>query len=145
MKMSGTIRVKTEPKWGTLFADWKKYCGEFHQLFFLAACVGYRAGERTPLKRGDERFWSSTVTPEEWVCFYAMLLEDNGFDWTSSTDENALAIAEQYANVGLSLLVEHVLGDYMGSKKEAPSLDSSARGLPREVVSYVRAQSSSSA
>ena len=64
MKMSGNIRVKTEPQWGALFGDWKKYCGEFHQLFFLAACVGFRTGEKSELKRGEERFWSNTLTPE---------------------------------------------------------------------------------
>ena len=85
MKMDGNIRVATEAKYKELYNNMKANgaVDDFHELFFLCACLGYRKGVQRPVKKRDDRFWSRTITPREWACYYAMILEKNAFDYGS--------------------------------------------------------------
>jgi hypothetical protein len=111
-----------------------------HEIFFLCACLGYRKSRRKALGRdGDDRFWSSTITPEEYASYYAMLIESNDMDFSVIADDKAVVgTMEEYANAGMDILLEEVLGDYILSRGEDLRLDPScSRELPKVLLSYV--------
>ena len=97
MKMDGKIRVATDAHYKELYNNMKGSgtVGDFHELFFVCACLGYRGKKSIPIKKRDDRFWSSTITPREWTCYYAMILEQNGYDYTKvSDDKDVLTMIE---------------------------------------------------
>jgi len=149
MKMDGNIRVATEAKYKELYNNIKNNgaVDDFHELFFLCACIGYRRGVQTPLKRRDDRFWSRTITPREWSCFYAMILEKNAFDYEKvSDDKDVLAAIEGYANAGMDILINEFLGDYLlpSSRSSDPQLDPTCcKELPKQFVHFIFEQSES--
>jgi hypothetical protein len=149
MKMDGNIRVATEAKYKELYNNMKNNgaVDDFHELFFLCACLGYRRGTKTPLKRRDDRFWSRTITPREWACFYAMILEKNSFDYQKvSEDKDVLAAMEGYANAGMNILIDEFLGDYLlpSSKNSDPQLDPTCcKELAKQFVHFIFEQSES--
>ena len=84
MAMSGEIRVRTSEKYRDIYNDLKNVViRDFHELFFVCACVGYTRKRKTALgKSKEDRFWSKTITPDEWACYYAMVLKDNNMNFT---------------------------------------------------------------
>ena len=149
MKMDGNIRVATDAKYKELYNNMKNYgtVDDFHELFFLCACIGYRKGSQTSLKRSDDRFWSRTITPREWACYYAMVLEQNGFDYEKlSKDKDVLAIIEGYANAGMDVLIDDFLGDYLlpGSRSNNAQIDPAfCKELSKQFVHFIFEQSES--
>ena len=147
MKMDGKIRVATDPTFKELYNNMKSYgaIGDSHELFFLCACLGYRKGKHTPIRKRDDRFWSSTITPPEWACYYAMMLEKNSFDYEKvSEDKDVLAVIEGYANAGISILIDEFLSDYLlsNSKGSDPQLDpTSCKELPKQFIHFIFEQS----
>jgi hypothetical protein len=73
--------------------------------------VGYRNSCPTPLgKLADERFWSSTITPEEWCTYYAIILAENHIDFSQiEEDKSVVAKIEEYAHGGILYLIDNVL------------------------------------
>lgn len=117
MKMDREIRVKTEGRYKRLYNDLKNVVvGDSHELFFVCACLGYKNKRSKPLggSRDDrDRFYSSTINPREWACYYAMLLEQNGMDFLAiQDDKSVIAKIEEYANAGIDILMQDFLGDY---------------------------------
>ena len=111
-----------------------------HEIFFLSACVGYRDGKRKPLGRdGDDRFWSSTITPEEYAGLYAMVIESSDMDFLAIADDRAvIAAMEEYANAGMEILIEDVLGDYTLDRGDELRLDPScSKELPKVMLAYI--------
>jgi hypothetical protein len=147
MRMDTSIRVKTEKKHRMLYRELTStVVGDSHELFFICACLGYRRKRALPLgKRGDDRFWSSTITPEEWTAFYAMLLEDRGMDFAAVQDEKELlARIEEYANGGMQILLEECLDGYITDSGENISLVASAsKELPKVLLQFVYEQAAS--
>jgi hypothetical protein len=149
MKMDGNIRIATDAKHKELYNNMKSYgaIDDFHELFFLCACLGYRKGINSPVKKRDDRFWSRTITPREWSCFYGMILESHSYDYTKiSDDRDVLAVMESYANAGMDLLINEFLGDYLfpASKSSNPQLDPTCcKELPKHLVHFVFEQSES--
>lgn len=143
MKMDGQIRVKTDGRHGKLYNDLKNTAiGDFHELFFVCACIGYRERKRKPLDRsgGDrERFWSNTIVPREWACYYAMVLADSDMDFASIQDDKiVLGVIEEYANAGMAVLIEEFLSDYLIKADAEPQLDTGAsRELAKQLLHYV--------
>lgn len=143
MKMDGQIRVKTDGRYGRLYNDLKNTAvGEFHELFFVCACIGYKERRCKPIdkSRGDrERFWSNTILPREWACYYAMVLADNEMDFGSIQDDKlVLGAVEEYANAGMEILIEQFLGDYLISADPEPQLDPAAsRELSKHLLHHV--------
>jgi hypothetical protein len=126
MSMDTQIRVRTEARYGQLYNDLKGVVvSEFHELFFVCACLGYRTGKPKPLTKSGDRFWSSTITPQEWSCYYAMALEKGGYDYQALGDDEAvIALAEECANRGMEILLEEFLDDYLLPGSSAgPQLD----------------------
>lgn len=149
MKMDGKIRVATDAKYKELYNSMKSngVVEDFHELFFVCACLGYRKGKPAPIKKRDDRFWSSTITPPEWACYYAMVLEQNNHDYTKVADDrDVLAFIEGYANAGMGILIDEFLGDYLlsSSKGTDPQLDSTCcKELPKQFVHFIFEQSES--
>lgn len=149
MKMDGNIRVATEAKYRELYNNMKNYgaVDDFHELFFLCACVGYRKGIQTPIKKRDDRFWSRTITPPEWACYYAMVLEKNAFDYAKvSEDKEVLSTIETYANSGINILIQDFLEDYLlpNTSSTDPQLDPACcKEIAKQFVHYIFEQSES--
>lgn len=141
MKMDPNIRVKTDRRHQTLYNQLRNVAvGDSHELFFLCACLGYR--EKAPKalgKNGDPRFWSGTISPEEWCCFYAMMLEESGMDFKAIQDDGkVMTRMEEYANGGMEILIERVLGEYINSDEAQVSIDESAsKELPKLLLNHI--------
>lgn len=139
MKQSTDIRVRTAPEYETLYKDLRQYCGEAHSVFFLCTCLGFRAGRKAPLSaRRADRFWSSTITPDEWACYYAIAADESGLDFSAlGDDRKVVATAEAYADEGMQVLVDELLSGYLVKPGE-PRLDSSAsRELAWELLKFI--------
>lgn len=131
MKMDGQIRVETEKKYAQLYNDLKGIvCTDFHELFFVCACLGYKHHKRKSLGGGrEERFWSRTIKDFEWACYYAMLLNDTLPNIDYSVVQNDKAVIQQvqeYANAGIELLIDGLLCDYLVKGTREPKLDVTA-------------------
>lgn len=116
MTMDTNIRVKTDRKCRTLYRDLTNLAvGDSHELFFICACLGYRRKHSVPLGRsGDDRFWSDTITPEEWTAFYAMLLQENEMDFNVvQDDKKVIARVEEFSNGGMEILLDECLDGYV--------------------------------
>lgn len=141
MNMAGDIRVRTDRHHRGLYNDFRNFVAkDMHEMFFLCACLGYRADKRKPLGRdGDDRFWSSTITPEEYASFYAMVTEANKMDFSAiAEDKKVVATMEEYANAGMDILMRDVLSDYTLERGEDLRLDPSCSDeLPKVLLAYV--------
>lgn len=147
MNMDGQIRVKTDARYKELYNNMKNslVVGDFHELFFVCACIGYSKGLRKPIAKGDDRFWSRTITPTEWACYYAMLLEQNDYDFSVIMDDKeVLMVIEEYANAGMEVIIDGFLSSYLlpSSKGKEPQLDPScSKTLPKDFLHYILEQS----
>ena len=115
MNMSGDIRVKTDRKYRNLYNDLKNFAvGDMHELFFLCSCLGFRAKKKKSLgSNGEDRFWSRTITPEEYACYYAMMLEESNMDLSAIKDDTKIiSEMEKYANAGMGSLLDNFLSEY---------------------------------
>lgn len=139
MNMSGEIRVKTDKKYKNLYNDLKNFAvGDMHELFFLCACLGFREDKKMPLdSNGEDRFWSKTITPDEYACYYAMVLEKNGMDLSTIKDDKlVIAEIEKYANAGMESLISECLSDYL-VKKDLKLDPTTSRELPKVLLFYI--------
>lgn len=131
MKMLGDIRVQTHQKYRTLYKEFRNLVvKESHELFFICSSLGYKRKKRSPLGRsGDPRFWSSTISPEEYSSYYAMIIESSEMDFDSIEDDSkVIAIIEEYANAGMEILLDEILSDYVIEQDNDIRLDPSCKG-----------------
>lgn len=138
--MDSQIRVRTEARLADLYDDLKRLVvGEFHDLFFICACLGYSTGKRKSLSRAQDRFWSGTITPWEWTCYYAMILNDKDRNLSSiSDDKTVMRVIEEYANAGMDLMIEELLSHYLLTGQKVPRIDQSAsKELPKVTLGYI--------
>ena len=144
MKMDTNIRVRTDRRFRTLYKQLKGLVvGDMHELFFLCACLGYKRRNAVPVgKAADDRFWSGTIEPDEWSCYYAMVLEENAHDFTAIQDDKAVVErVEQYANGGLIILIDELLKEYLAADDGEPAVDPGSIGeLPKELLQYIFAE-----
>lgn len=141
MNLDGEIRLRTDRKYRTLYNELKNFAfGDMHELFFLCVCLGYKAKTRKPLgKDGDDRFWSRTITPDEWACYYAIIIETNNMDFYSiKDDKKVIACVEEYANAGMEILLNEFLSEYITNDADEPKLDSSSsKELPKVLLGFI--------
>lgn len=141
MNMSGDIRVKTESRHKTLYNELKNFVvGDMHELFFICTCLGYKANNPKLLgSNGEDRFWSRTIRPEEYVCYYSMLLEKNNMDISIIKDDKlVLSKIEEYANGGMEILIKEFLSDYLIKSSTELKLDpTSVKELPKTFLSFI--------
>lgn len=141
MKRDERRRIRTSKQHGKLYTELKGILvQEFHELFFLSVCVGYRNDCPAPLgKSGEDRFWSDTITPEEWSTYHSMILARNNMDFGTIQDDNSvIAKIEEYAHGGMLFLIENVLNGFLLEKDGEYILDKTvAKDLPRRVMQFV--------
>ena len=141
MKMDGRIRVKTDRRHRTLYNNLTKVAVDgSHELFFLCACLGYQKHQAKALgKWGEDRFWSSTVTPEEWCSYYAIVLEESEMDFGRIQDDGAvMSRIEEYANGGMDILVDECLKDFLTTSGDDLAVETAmAAELPKVLLQYV--------
>ena len=141
MKMDERRRIRTSKHHGKLYTELKgTLVQEFHELFFLSVCAGYRNECPTPLGRlGEERFWSDTITPEEWSAFNAMILTQNDMDFKAiQDDKTVIGRIEEYAHGGMLHLIDNVLNGFLVEKDGEYAVDKTVvKDLPRRVMQYV--------
>lgn len=139
MKRDERRRIRTSKHHGKLYTELKGILvQEFHELFFLSACVGYRNDCAIPLgKLGEERFWSDTITREEWSAYYAMILALCTMDFREIQGD-VIAKIEEYAHGGMLYLIENELSGYLVETDGEYAVDKTvARDLPRRVMQYI--------
>lgn len=141
MKMSAEIRVRTDKKYRGLYGELKNRAfGDMHEIFFFCVCLGYKQKRQRPLGRdGDERFWSKTITPEEYVCYYSIMLEENEMGFAViQDDQTVISRMEEYANGGMDYLVEDFLQHYLLQNSGELTVDASAsQELAKDLLGYV--------
>ena len=141
MKMDERRRIRTSKHHGKLYTELKgTLVQEFHELFFLSVCVGYRNDCPTPLgKSGEERFWSDTIAPEEWSAYNSMMLTRNDMDFKAiQDDKSVITRIEEYAHGGMLYLIDNVLNGFLVEKDGEYAVDKTvATDLPRRVMQYV--------
>jgi hypothetical protein len=122
--MGDRIRVHTDRAHKSIYAR-SRLVEEGHVLFFIAACVGFRRDCRKPLgKARDERFWSGTITPDEWACYYAMVLKDHDMDFAAIQDDaEVIAHIEEYANAGVGVLLNECLDSFVSDDDSTPTIN----------------------
>ena len=144
MNMSGDIRVKTDRRYKELYNDLRNFAvGDMHELFFLCVCLGYRAKKQTSLaQNGEERFWSQTITPQEYSSFYAIILEQREMDLNSIKDDSAvISEMEKYANAGMEIFLNEFLVDYLAKDRNTLRLDSTySKELPKALLYFIYEQ-----
>jgi len=138
---SSDIRVKTHYNFKYLYNELKNVAlGDMHELFFICANLGYRGKQKKSLgSNSEDRFWSSTITPEEWACYYSMVIEDSSMDFTSLKDDKiVINTIEEYANSGMEILIKDILKDYILKGDGPPRLDSSStKELTKTILHYI--------
>jgi hypothetical protein len=136
------IRVRIETTHRDLYDDMKEqWEWESHELFFVCACLGYSLGIRKELARPYDRFWSSTITPHEWSCLYAMAVELADFDYGVLGDpKRVIFLAEAFANGGMQHLLDDFLGDYVtkGPDGGPRLMPGSCQNLPRAFLLHLK-------
>ena len=139
--MSVDIRVRTSREYKKLYNDFRKRAvQDSHELFFIGACIGYRSGKRIPLGgSAEDRFWSSTITAEEWASYYAMFLESKEFDFGALVDDRVVIQAiEEYSNAGIGILLEELLSEYTRGDTADIGLDPGCSSeLPKILLAYL--------
>lgn len=144
MKMDGRLRVRTDQRYRTLYNDLKNLAfSEMHEIFFVCVGLGFQAQKRKALgKNGQDRFWSSTITPDEWACYYAVMIETHDMDFTAiQDDQNVMSCMEEYANAGMDILLEEILSQYVIYEADEPKIDtSSSKELPKLLLSFIHSQ-----
>jgi len=144
MNMDTNIGVKTDRRYRSLYNELKNFAfGDMHELFFLCVCLGYINNIQKPLeKNGDARFWSRTITPDEWTCYYAIMIESNEMNFHSIMDDKkVIACMEEYANAGMEILIDEILSMYITGNSDEPSIDrSNSKELPKVLLSFIHQQ-----
>ena len=80
-------------------------------LFLLAVFIGYRRGQRSPLKTRRGIFAWAQFTPQEDVpVLQALAIAETGNVSVLANQEELLKIAEEYANSGIVEIQEQVAG-----------------------------------
>jgi len=141
MHMDGEIRVRTDERHGDIYKDLRNFAfGDMHEIFLLCVILGYKANRKKPLgKSGEDRFRSHTITPEEWSCYYAVMLEPRQMDFNSiQNDKDVIGEMEEYANAGMEILLEDVLQDFLVRAEKIPRLErGSSPELPKVILGFI--------
>lgn len=141
MKMDGQIRVKTDSRYSRIYNDLKNVVvGDYHELFFVCASLGLKNKRSKPLGRTHEdRFWSNTISPREWACYYAILLDEKDMNFMAIQDDRVvIARIEEYANAGMEILIAEFLNDYLISNRGESQLDVGYnKELPKHFLHFV--------
>lgn len=115
VKMSSDIRVKVSSVYKEIYTGLKNYAvGDFHELFFLCVCLGYKNNKKIQEQKKEDCFWSRTITSDEWHVYYSLFLHSNHMDFSKlESDGDVISFMEDYANGGMEILIDEFLKDYV--------------------------------
>jgi len=143
MKMDGDIRVGTEVQYKEIYNNLKnnEVIEDFHELFFICACIGYKNSKMSNFKKREDRFFSKTITPIEWASYYSMILEKNNLNYdTIQNDKEVLQVIERYANGGMEIILDDFLNDYIipSTRNTEPKLlPELKKRIPKDFLHYI--------
>jgi hypothetical protein len=114
------IRVEVHRRYHEIYRQlvgqvthYPKIFNQHADVFTLCACLGFRHG-RNPNNKGADLFWSHSFNAEQETVLTAIAVRNANFDYTlMERPEEIIRIAESYADGGMELLLESVLGDFI--------------------------------
>lgn len=135
------VRVATEASHKQIYNDLRnaKAIGEFKELFFACAVIGYINKQKTPLQKKDDRFYADTFTPSEKACLYSMYYCTHNNDFATLNDDKLImSDIEEYANTGMNIIIDDFLQPFLTQKSVTPALDSFKQDdLPKMFLNYI--------
>jgi len=139
IEMSQKLRVKIDPQFKNIYNSLKnKAVGDFHELFFLCTCLGFKNKTKKPLAKREDCFWSNTIIQDEWYAYYAMYLHDHGIDLSCLGDDvKVLDSMQQYANGGMEILIGEFLYDYVKKDSAGSYLVDCTEHLAKELLAKI--------
>lgn len=144
MKMDGEIRVKVSSRFNNVYNDMSGLViNEFHELFYLCVCIGYKVKQKLKLVSPEDKFWSRTFNPDEYSTFYAIMLKDNELDFSSiHNDKDVIKNMEEYANGGMDYLLKNIIPEYVIDNNGGVAIDKSiSKELVKDLLYYLYEQS----
>ena len=138
-------RLRVLGKQGTLDV-YKKLKGkvftEYHNLFTLCVCLGYKnKKKRTSQRTMEQLFWSETFSPHEYAAFSSIIIkEDPDEEYLLLKDgEKSLKFLQDYADGGMEILLESdVIKNYMKEKNNEITLDFGEKDyLQKQLMYYI--------
>lgn len=139
IEMSQRLRVKINPQYKEIYNALKNVAvGDFHELFFLCVCLGKKNGKSLPLEKGEDRFWSSTIIPDEWYSYYGIYLHDHNMELSClKNDVDVINTMQDYANAGMKILIDEFLHDSVKKDATGKYIVDSTTDLPKELLAKV--------
>ena len=140
MKMDGDIRVKISSKYNDLYNGMKGLViNDFHELFYLCVCLGFKNKKRTNLKSAEDKFWSKTFTKDEYSVFYSIMLSENECDFSSiNEDKKVIKVMEEYADAGMDILINEVMPEYTINNANKIDIDKTiSKDLVKNILFYI--------
>lgn len=132
MQMDSNIRVRVEDKYSEMYNEMKNVLVlDSHRLFFICTCLGFEKRYSVPLKKPEDKFWSKTITPEEWTVYYCLQLVSNDMDLAAiEDDKKTIKVIEEYANGGMEILLNDLLENFVVRRDGIEMLKLSDEDLP---------------
>lgn len=139
MQMDQNIRVKIEQKYKGIYNGLKGYAiGDFHELFYLCTCIGYKYKRSIPVQKKDDCFHSRSILTDEWYVYYSLFLAQNEMDFSKLSDDQILFDElQEYANGGMEFLIEEFLTDYVKIDSNGSYIIDNKYLLPKELLMTV--------
>ena len=131
MKMNSEIRVRTSKEYTQVYDSVRKGLNiEAHVLFFVCFCFAVsKRLEPIEIQNREDKFWSRTITPQEWTAIYTFFLDKNNMNLKAiEDDEVVIRQAERYANAGMKLFLDELPKDFIRTIDEKQSIVSSDKG-----------------
>jgi hypothetical protein len=109
--------------------------GDFHELFFLCVCLGYKNNRKVQEKRKEDCFWTKTITPDEWHVYYSLFVHSNKMEFSAlGSDDDVILLMQDYASGGMGLLIEEFLKDYVKNDSSGHYLVDHTDQLSKELL-----------
>lgn len=136
MTMSEKIRVKIDPSYKKIYDGLKGYAlGDFHEIFFLCTCLGYKNKLKKKLNKKEDCFWSSTITPDEWYGIYSLYLNEFEMKFSELADDQlVIDMMQEYANGGMEYLISEFLEDFLKKDQSGKYFFETKQQLPKELL-----------
>lgn len=136
------LRIYVSKKYFPIFVEITR--GLFQQnseFFMFCTFLGEKKGRKIPLEKRYELCQSNTLSEYDNIAVKSLYLKE--FD-TVGSHKDMIQLAEQYANGGVTYLIEHTLQDYVYEDKEGNwhlKPDVTTKQLQEELFHYVLKES----
>ena len=144
----GNIRVKVNKKYHSVYraltqdsATRPRVFWQHSDLFVFCAVLGFREGRSNPVK-SDGFFWSNALNGYQQTTLTTLAVASQNDYSLLTHPETIVRIAEEYADVGIQMLLSTLLSDYQQQDSEgAYTLNyADAHQLEKAVLSYIQGE-----